>query len=54
LDVEARVPEVGPVTRTVFFNSNMRIVENFELLDMEARGIELGPFTVLQTFLEVL
>jgi hypothetical protein len=30
----------------VFLDSNMRIVENFELFDVEARGPEVAPVTI--------
>ncbi len=34
----------------VFLNSNLRIVEHFEIFDVQALGPELGPFTVLYQF----
>ncbi len=40
--MEARGPEVGPVTIS-FFLSKMIIVYNFELFAVEARGSEVGP-----------
>jgi hypothetical protein len=34
----------------LFFNSYMRIVENFDLPDVEAKGPEVGPVTTIFQF----